>query len=40
VAAFQRQGNINLSVFFSLTYGIGFAAIMSTLTHVLVFNGK
>ncbi|EXC01177.1 Oligopeptide transporter 2 [Morus notabilis] len=38
--AYQRQGRINLSVFFSLSYGIGFAAIVSTLTHVALFNGR
>lgn len=38
--AYRRQGRINLSVFFSLTYGIGFAAIVSTLTHVALFNGR
>ncbi|PON85731.1 Tetrapeptide transporter [Trema orientale] len=38
--AYQKQGRINLSVFFSLTYGIGFAAIVSTLTHVALFNGR
>lgn len=38
--AYQRLGRINLSVFFSFTYGIGFAAIISTLTHVALFNGR
>ncbi|XP_022772273.1 oligopeptide transporter 2-like [Durio zibethinus] len=38
--AYEQQGRVNLSVFFSLTYGIGFAAIVSTLSHVAVFNGK
>ena len=38
--AYRRQGRINLSVFFSLTYGVGFAAIVSTLTHVALFNGR
>lgn len=38
--AYDRQGRVNLSVFFSLTYGIGFAAIVSTLTHVALFNGR
>lgn len=38
--AYRRQGRINLSVFFSLSYGIGFAAIVSTLTHVALFNGR
>ncbi|KAH7524799.1 hypothetical protein FEM48_Zijuj06G0157400 [Ziziphus jujuba var. spinosa] len=38
--AYKRQGRINLSVFFSFTYGIGFAGIISTLTHVALFNGS
>lgn len=38
--AYKRQGRINLSVFFSFTYGIGFAGIISTLTHVALFNGR
>ncbi|EOY15529.1 Oligopeptide transporter 2 [Theobroma cacao] len=38
--AYEQQGRVNLSVFFSLTYGIGFAAIIATLSHVAVFNGK
>ena len=38
--AYFTQGRINLSVFFALTYGIGFAAIVSTLTHVALFNGR
>ncbi|GLU16047.1 hypothetical protein SLE2022_324970 [Rubroshorea leprosula] len=38
--SYEQQGLMNLSVFFSLTYGIGFAAVISTLTHVAFFNGK
>ncbi|XP_024168804.1 oligopeptide transporter 2 [Rosa chinensis] len=38
--AYEKQGRVNLSVFFALTYGIGFAAIISTLTHVALFNGR
>ncbi|PSS19682.1 Oligopeptide transporter like [Actinidia chinensis var. chinensis] len=38
--AYERQGRINLSVFFSLTYGIGFAAVVATLSHVALFNGR
>lgn len=40
MGAYEKQGRINLSVFFSLSYGIGFAAIISTLSHVALFNGK
>ncbi|CAJ2643130.1 unnamed protein product [Trifolium pratense] len=38
--AYLKQGHINLSIFFSVSYGLGFAAIISSLTHVAVFNGK
>ncbi|KAJ8772904.1 hypothetical protein K2173_028081 [Erythroxylum novogranatense] len=38
--SYLKQGHIHLSVFFALTYGIGFAAIVATLTHVALFNGK
>ncbi|VVA20226.1 PREDICTED: oligopeptide transporter [Prunus dulcis] len=38
--SYDKQGRINLSVFFALTYGIGFAAVVSTLTHVALFNGR
>ncbi|KAK7368873.1 hypothetical protein VNO80_10905 [Phaseolus coccineus] len=37
---YNQQGRINLSVFFSLTYGFGFATIASTLTHVAFFYGR
>lgn len=38
--AYLEQGRINMSVFFSVSYGIGFAAIVSSLTHVAIFNGR
>ena len=37
---YQQEGRVYLSTFFAITYGIGFAAIVSTLTHVALFNGK
>lgn len=37
---YERQGRIHLSMFFSLTYGFGFATIASTLTHVTCFYGR
>uniref|UniRef100_A0A2C9U1Q6 Uncharacterized protein n=1 Tax=Manihot esculenta TaxID=3983 RepID=A0A2C9U1Q6_MANES len=37
---YQKEGHLYLSAFFALTYGIGFAAIVSTLVHVALFNGK
>lgn len=38
--AYEKQGHINMSVFFAISYGVGFAAIISTLTHVAIFNGR
>lgn len=40
IQQYEKQGRIYLSTFFSLSYGIGFAAIVSTLTHVALFNGR
>lgn len=37
---YAKQGRINLSSFFALTYGFGFATIASTLTHVGLFYGR
>ncbi|KAG0472997.1 hypothetical protein HPP92_014446 [Vanilla planifolia] len=38
--AYREQGRINLSMFFALTYGFGFATIAATLTHVGFFYGR
>eukprot|EP00253_Pinus_taeda_P005337 PITA_05337 len=40
LAAYNQNGQIHLSLFFSLSYGFGFAAIASTVTHVALFYGK
>ncbi|KAJ4716021.1 Oligopeptide transporter like [Melia azedarach] len=37
---YEQQGRINLSMFFALTYGFGFATIASTVTHVGFFYGR
>lgn len=37
---YQKQGRINLSTFFSLTYGFGFATIAATVSHVALFYGR
>ncbi|KAL8153905.1 hypothetical protein V2J09_011665 [Rumex salicifolius] len=37
---YAKTGQIHLSTFFAITYGIGFASLTATLTHVLMFNGK
>nr|GEX00219.1 oligopeptide transporter 4-like [Tanacetum cinerariifolium]GEX00222.1 oligopeptide transporter 4-like [Tanacetum cinerariifolium]GEX02797.1 oligopeptide transporter 4-like [Tanacetum cinerariifolium] len=37
---YEKLGQIHMSTFFALTYGIGFAAVVSTITHVGFFNGR
>ncbi|CAH9119455.1 unnamed protein product [Cuscuta epithymum] len=38
--AYARQGRISLSIFFALSYGLNFASVIATLTHVALFNGR
>lgn len=38
--AYEKHGRINLSTFFAVTYGISFATIASTLSHVALFYGR
>lgn len=38
--SYAKYGRVNLSMFFALTYGLGFAAVVATLTHVALFNGR
>uniref|UniRef100_A0A3Q7JBL3 Uncharacterized protein n=1 Tax=Solanum lycopersicum TaxID=4081 RepID=A0A3Q7JBL3_SOLLC len=38
--AYGKQGRINISTFFALSYGLNFAAVVATLTQVGLFNGK
>lgn len=38
--AYEQQGQVHLSIVFALTYGLGFATIAATLTHVICFYGK
>ncbi|XP_034677495.1 oligopeptide transporter 4-like [Vitis riparia] len=40
LAQYEKQGRLNLSLFFALTYGFGFATIASTLSHVGLFYGR
>lgn len=40
MTAYGKQGRINLSLFFAITYGLGFATIAATLTHVALFYGR
>lgn len=37
---YEKQGRVNLSSFFAITYGFGFATIAATLTHVALFYGR
>ncbi|KAK3141635.1 hypothetical protein QOZ80_4BG0336440 [Eleusine coracana subsp. coracana] len=39
-AAYEQQGKIHLSLFFAISYGLGFATIAATLSHVALFYGK
>lgn len=38
--AYGKLGMVNLSTFFALVYGLSFATIASTITHVSIFYGK
>ncbi|GMH18298.1 hypothetical protein Nepgr_020139 [Nepenthes gracilis] len=38
--AYARFGPVNLSTFFAMTYGLGFATLSATVVHVLLFNGR
>jgi len=38
--AYNQHGKVNLSIFFALTYGLSFATIAATITHVSLFHGK
>ncbi|KAH6831468.1 oligopeptide transporter 7 [Perilla frutescens var. hirtella] len=39
-AAYKRQGQLHLSTFFVMTYGVGFAALSATIVHVFLFHGR
>ncbi|KAL6842478.1 hypothetical protein ACP4OV_027713 [Aristida adscensionis] len=38
--AYNAYSRIHLSVLFAVNYGIGFASLMSTLSHVALYHGK
>ncbi|RWR89396.1 Oligopeptide transporter [Cinnamomum micranthum f. kanehirae] len=38
--AYERNGPLYLSTFFTVTYGIGFATLSATIVHVLLFHGR
>ncbi|RLN04161.1 hypothetical protein C2845_PM13G08130 [Panicum miliaceum] len=37
---YNAYSRINVSVLFAINYGIGFASLMSTLSHVALYHGK
>ncbi|KAK9293370.1 hypothetical protein L1049_021362 [Liquidambar formosana] len=37
---YQKTGPINLSTFFAMTYGLGFATLSATVVHVILFHGS
>ncbi|KAJ4956942.1 hypothetical protein NE237_013725 [Protea cynaroides] len=40
VEAYEKNGPLYLSTFFAMTYGVGFAALTATISHVLLFHGR
>lgn len=40
LGAYENYSKIYLSVFFAFTYGLSFATLASTVSHVFLFNGK
>jgi len=40
LAGYDAYSRINVSVLFAVNYGIGFASLMSTLSHVALYHGK
>jgi OPT oligopeptide transporter protein len=40
IGAYENQGKIHLSTFFALSYGLSFATIAATLTHIALFYGR
>ncbi|RLM61418.1 oligopeptide transporter 1-like [Panicum miliaceum] len=39
-AGYDGAGQINLSIFFSFTYGLSFATLAATLSHVALYHGR
>ncbi|XP_038886406.1 oligopeptide transporter 6-like [Benincasa hispida] len=37
---YSTTGPVNLSTFFAMTYGLGFATLSATVVHVILFNGR
>ncbi|GFP92654.1 oligopeptide transporter 7 [Phtheirospermum japonicum] len=38
--AYEREGRLYLSTFFSMTYAFSFACLTATIVHVLLFHGR
>ncbi|KAA0065000.1 hypothetical protein IC582_006263 [Cucumis melo] len=39
-SVYSTTGPVNLSTFFAMTYGLGFATLSATVMHVFLFNGR
>ncbi|KAF9958013.1 hypothetical protein BGZ72_001042 [Mortierella alpina] len=39
-AKYLAYGPVRMDSFFALTYGVGFAALMATVVHVILYHGK
>ncbi|XP_002275134.4 oligopeptide transporter 6 [Vitis vinifera] len=37
---YVKSGPLNMSTFFAMTYGLGFATLSATIVHVALFNGS
>ena len=37
---YAKTGPLNISTFFAMTYGLGFATLSATIVHVALFNGR
>lgn len=38
--AYEQEGQIYLSIFFTMAYAVSFACLTATVVHVLVFHGR
>ncbi|XVE87447.1 hypothetical protein DITRI_Ditri18aG0118200 [Diplodiscus trichospermus] len=38
--AYEREGPLYLSIFFAMSYGVGFACLTATVVHVILFHGR
>ncbi|KAJ8500158.1 hypothetical protein OPV22_010710 [Ensete ventricosum] len=40
IKAYEKNGPLYLSALFAMTYGVGFASLTATVSHVLLFHGS